>query len=80
MDTETDPEALFNMLLMHVRPEGTVTPHLIDFLRWVQENQQVQRSVERLRQEVPAATVHWHGEQQLYTEFQALMLERERDD
>jgi hypothetical protein len=64
VDTETDPEALFNELLMQVRPDDTVTPHLIDFLRWVEENQQLRRS----------------EEQQSYTEYQALLLEREGDD
>ncbi|MEA5414377.1 hypothetical protein [Synechococcus sp. BA-132 BA5] len=64
VDTETDPEALFNELLMQGRPDDWVTPHLINRLRLLEENQQLQRS----------------EEQQPYTEYQALLLEREGDD
>jgi hypothetical protein len=95
VETETDPQALFREL-MQVSPDGSVPPHLMDRLRQAEQLRALQRQnpqgsaapgglqprgasneLRPNRQRRPAANSE---ELELYTAFQALLLEGDEEE
>ena len=90
VETETDPEALFREL-MHVSPDGSVPPHLMDRLRQAEADAAARRrppaasspaAANRERQPRRSNALNPQGNsetQELYVAFQHLLLEDEED-
>jgi hypothetical protein len=84
VETEQDPERLFREL-MNVSPDGTVPPHLLERLKQLEGGRRpapaaaANRRGER-RPGGGARPTSTHGEQDLYTVFQQLLLEDEEAD
>ena len=88
VETETDPEVLFREL-MHVSPDGSVPPHLLDRLRQLESRRRPAQQVPSSPSTAGASGQRPSGpprrraepsrreEQDLYTAFQQLLLEDE---